>query len=143
MFYYLANLLHTIKVFRRKLDERTAMKNSCHFHPHCVDFNRYPRCTLVILFNSLQTFAFASVYIKRLFLKLKKCFILCPLNALWSQFHEHFTHTFFVQKALSSFSLLRVWLWTNFCTKNSCLKCCWNWQLVSISPTFYEQLFRL
>jgi len=28
---------------------------------------------------------------------------------------------------LSSFSLHRVWLWTNFCTKNARLKCWWNW----------------
>ncbi len=27
------------------------------------------------------------------------------------------------------FYLLRVWLWVNFCTKNTVVKCWWNWHL--------------
>jgi len=34
---------------------------------------------------------------------------------------------FLYESPLSSFSLLRVWLWTNFCMKNSRVKCWWNW----------------
>jgi len=37
----------------------------------------------------------------------------------------HFSY----ESLLSSFSLLRVWLWTNICTKNAPVKCWWNWLL--------------
>jgi len=47
---------------------------------------------------------------------------------------------FWYESQLSSFSLLRVWLWMNFCTKNASVKCWWNW-LLPISPAFYKQLF--
>jgi len=35
----------------------------------------------------------------------------------------HFSY----ESLLSCFYLLRVWLWTNFCTKNVLVKCWWNW----------------
>jgi hypothetical protein len=44
----------------------------------------------------------------------------------WCQFHQHFKRTY--KSLFSSFSLLWVWLWTNFCTKNAHLKCWWNWR---------------
>jgi len=37
----------------------------------------------------------------------------------------HFSY----KSELSSFSLLRDWLWTNFCTKNARVKWWWNWHL--------------
>jgi len=40
----------------------------------------------------------------------------------------HFTY----QSLLSSFSLLKVWLWANFRTKNVRVKCWWNWPLPSL-----------
>jgi len=40
--------------------------------------------------------------------------------------HAHFLY----KSLLSSFSLLWVWLWTNFRTKNSRVKWWWNWLLV-------------
>jgi len=43
-------------------------------------------------------------------------------------------HFLYVNK-LSSFSLLRVWLWTNFRTKNVLVKCWWNWLKVD---TFFK-----
>ncbi len=36
---------------------------------------------------------------------------------------------FLYKSLLISFSLLTVWLWTNFCTKNALVKCWWNWPL--------------
>ncbi len=37
--------------------------------------------------------------------------------------------TFYVRLFCTNvFSLLRFWLWTNFCTKNALVKCWWNWQ---------------
>jgi len=41
------------------------------------------------------------------------------------------------------FSLLRFWLWTNFCTKNTCVECWWNWHLGSILPTCLREAFIL
>jgi len=39
---------------------------------------------------------------------------------------------FLYESKFSSFSLRRVWLWTNFRTKNACVKCCWNQPLETI-----------
>jgi len=41
------------------------------------------------------------------------------INMLWA----HFLY----KSLLSSFSLLRIWLWTNFRTINARVKCWWNW----------------
>jgi len=38
---------------------------------------------------------------------------------------------FMFESLFSSFSLLRVWLWANFRTKNLHVKCWWNWPHVS------------
>jgi len=46
------------------------------------------------------------------------------------QFHQHFIYKFFVR---TMFRQLRVWLWTNFRTKNACEKGWRNWWPVSIS----------
>ena len=50
------------------------------------------------------------------------------------------------------FSLLRVWLWTNFRTKNARVRCWWNWMLVSwkfyififvfLSPMLFQLFYR-
>jgi hypothetical protein len=36
---------------------------------------------------------------------------------------SHFSY----ESLLSTFYMLRVWLWTNFCTKYLSIKCWWNW----------------
>jgi len=48
---------------------------------------------------------------------------------------------FSYESLLSTFYLLRAWLWINFSTKYACVKCWWNWPLVykkkfSISSIF-------
>ncbi len=40
-----------------------------------------------------------------------------------------------------AFFLVKFWLWTNFCSKNTCVKHWWNWHLESISSTFYSIIF--
>jgi len=42
---------------------------------------------------------------------------------VWSQFHQHFTHEFIVQKLVQSRTLSREKLLKNFCTKNALVKC--------------------
>ncbi len=59
------------------------------------------------------------------------------------EFHKHFTHVFFYWSLLSSFSLLRVWLWTNFRTKNLHVKCWWNRLLATFSFMAVAIRFRL
>ncbi len=49
------------------------------------------------------------------------------------------TH-FLYKNLLSSFSLLRIWLWTNFCMKNAGLKCWWNWPLQSTTKQIQQNL---
>jgi len=49
----------------------------------------------------------------------------------WVNFINILCKNFSYESLLSSFSLLRVWLWTNFCTKNVLGKCWWNWHLLS------------
>jgi len=66
--------------------------------------------------------------------KLRRVIKSSKFHVLTGQFHEHFTNTIFRTKLslLSTFSLLTVWLWTNFRTKNEWVKCWWNW------PTHHE-----
>jgi len=53
------------------------------------------------------------------------------------QFHQHFTCAFFIRKC---FSMLRVWLWTNFRTKNLLVKRWWNWRQKSRSKIYSETM---
>ncbi len=54
------------------------------------------------------------------------------------QFHQCFIYKFFVQ---TMFWQCRVWLWTNFRTKNTCEKRWQNWRQVSISSTLNAHIF--
>jgi len=48
------------------------------------------------------------------------------LESISSMFYSHFSY----ESLFGSFTLLRVWLWSNFHTKNACVKCWWNCPLV-------------
>jgi len=48
----------------------------------------------------------------------------------WVNFINVLRECFLYESLLSSFYLLRVWLWTNFRTKIVLVKCWWNWALL-------------
>jgi len=52
-----------------------------------------------------------------------------PQGSISSTFYKCI---FLYESLLSSFFLLRVWLWTNFRTKNAHVKCWWNWTVQSL-----------
>ncbi len=52
--------------------------------------------------------------------------------------HGHFLY----KSLLSSFSLLRVWLWTNFRTKNVYVKCWWNWPQNCVTSIYGRTLLK-
>jgi len=53
------------------------------------------------------------------------------------QFHQRFTRKFFVRISPQSLNITRKSCQNYICTKNSRIKCWWNWLQVSISSTFY------
>jgi len=74
-----------------------------------------------------------------------QCFRYHGNRAIWRQFHQRFTCSFYMQRSRKSLKILMHWL--SFCTfgifeSKSCWLCLWwNWHLVLISTTFYLSLF--
>jgi len=68
----------------------------------------------------------SSKFVRRLPNAAHQKFSFCSVKQGWIS-SKFYTPIFLYESKLSSFSLLRVWLWTNFRTKNARVKCWWNW----------------
>ncbi len=84
-------------------------------------------CTVEENRNVKQGLSVKSIEERTTNTHLFKSFQTCTLT--WHQFHQHFFAHFLYESLLSSFSLLRVWLWRNFRTKNAGVKCWRNLHL--------------
>jgi hypothetical protein len=53
---------------------------------------------------------------------------MCARTVVWVWHEVSISSTFYMGIFRTKvISLLRVWLWKNFCTRNACVKCWWNW----------------
>ncbi len=53
-------------------------------------------------------------------------------SAIWRKFHQRFTSEFFVRTWFWQLFQAMFWLWGEIRTKNSRVKCWWNWHLEKI-----------
>ncbi len=65
----------------------------------------------------------------------------CWNSTLGVNFINILSTNFLYLSALSSFSLVTLWLW-NFLAQKVQVKCSWNWHQVSILPVLYKHLFQ-
>jgi hypothetical protein len=95
---------------------------------HCCQFHLHFRSSFCAYILSQKNYK-AKLLVKK---SQEKHFVQKAVqkNCWWNWHLLSISSTFYPRLFRTKvFSLLRVWLWMNFCTKKARVKCWWNWHL--------------